>query len=308
MNAKEIIGKHFEKAPFNGYKTEEVDLFLTEVSEEFAKLQKENGELERKLEVLADKIREYRDDEEALKDALLIAQKQGNAIVAESKASAEKLTKETNESIAKKLAETKAQSEKTINDANEYSEKTRKDAEETAERIVSAAQKKADEIKAIMDKQQEIQENILQETRRETNEYRQRILDSYEEHIRLIQSLPEKCENDYVERVSAQVEKREEERRKKEAEEKAASERAAAAEKAAAAKNAAMQQRNENNKKKQDKSQHSAPENADSKKTAEKTVPEKTAENNLPFFNSNTAEAKPIRRGELKFGKNNDNK
>ena len=41
--------------------------------------------------ILADKIREYRDDEDALKDALLLAQKQGNQIINDSKAAAEKL-------------------------------------------------------------------------------------------------------------------------------------------------------------------------------------------------------------------------
>lgn len=294
MNVKEIIGKHFEKAAFNGYKTEEVDEYLREVSEEFAKLQKENGELERKLEVLADKIREYREDEEALKDALLIAQKQGNAIVAESKASAEKLTRETNEAVEKKLAETKAKSEKTISDANEYSAKTRREAEETADRIVNEAQDKADEIKALMDKQQEIQENILQQTRKEVIEYRQKIIDGYNEQIRLIEALPEKCENDYIRRTAAEVEKREEERRKK----------AAAEEKAAAAKSAA-QQRNDNAKKKNEKP--NVPENTNVKKEEEKSVPDKTAENNLPFFNSNTAETKSLRHSGLKFGKNNEN-
>lgn len=305
MNAKEIIGKHFEKAAFNGYKTEEVDEFLRVVSEEFSRLQKENGELERKLEVLADKIREYREDEEALKDALLIAQKQGNAIVAESKASAEKLTKETNENIEKRLAEAKAKSEKTINDANEYSEKTRKEADNTADRIVTEAQNKADEIKALMEKQREIQENIIRETKKEALEFRQRLLDGYNEQIALIDSLPDKCENDYVKRVAEEAQKREEERLKKAAAEKAEAEKAA---KAAAAKNAAAQQKNDNNanKKKNEKPVYS--ENMSEKNQPSKTVPEKTAENNLPFFSSNTAEAKPIRHGDLKFGKNNDNK
>lgn len=91
MNAKDILSRRFEKATFNGYKTDDVDEFLRELSSEFAQLQKDKNELERKLEVLADKIREYRDDEDALKDALLLAQKQGNQIVNESKAAAEKL-------------------------------------------------------------------------------------------------------------------------------------------------------------------------------------------------------------------------
>ena len=71
MNAKDILSRRFEKATFNGNKTDDVDEFLREVSSEYSQLQKDKNELERKLEVLADKIREYRDDEDALKDALL---------------------------------------------------------------------------------------------------------------------------------------------------------------------------------------------------------------------------------------------
>ena len=101
MNAKDILSRRFEKATFNGYKTDDVDEFLRELSSEFAQLQKDKNELERKLEVLADKIREYRDDEDALKDALLLAQKQGNQIVNESKAAAEKLREETKAAVGK---------------------------------------------------------------------------------------------------------------------------------------------------------------------------------------------------------------
>ena len=33
MNAKEILNRKFEKAAFNGYKTEDVDEFLKEISD-----------------------------------------------------------------------------------------------------------------------------------------------------------------------------------------------------------------------------------------------------------------------------------
>ena len=48
MNAKEILNKQFEKAKIGGYKLEEVDDYLKEVSDEFAQLQKTNSELEEK--------------------------------------------------------------------------------------------------------------------------------------------------------------------------------------------------------------------------------------------------------------------
>lgn len=303
MNAKEILNRKFEKAAFNGYKTEDVDEFLKEVSDEFAMLQKEKSELERKLEVLADKIREYREDEDALKDALLIAQKQGNAIVAESKASAEKLTKETDEAIEKKLAETKARVDRTVGDADEYSRKTRQNADETAAKIIKDANDKAAEIKALMDKQQEIQENILQETRKNVNEYRAKILAEYNAHIALLEALPEKCEDDYVKRVSAEVEKRESERRKQKA-----AEDAKAAQRAAAEAKAAAQKKAEAEKKKAAEKQAEAEQEPFKavEEDEEKSASEKPSDN-LPFFNS-ASEGKPQRHNDLKFGKNNGNK
>ena len=62
MNAKDIVTKTFDKAKLGGYKIEEVDEYLRDVSVEYKKLQNENEELEKKLEVLAAKVREYRKD------------------------------------------------------------------------------------------------------------------------------------------------------------------------------------------------------------------------------------------------------
>lgn len=301
MNAKEIMAKHFEKAAFNGYKTDDVDDYLKEVSDEFAKLQKEKDELERKLEVLADKIREYRDDEDALKDALLIAQKQGNAIVAESKASAEKLTKETNDAVTKQLAESKAKSERLVKDADEYSKKTRQDADEKAAKIVGDAKAKAEEIKTIMNRQQEIQENILQQTRKEVLDYRNKLLAAYKAHIDLIEKLPDQVENAFVKKTAEAVEKREADRKKQAAQQARVN---------AATKAAAQQKAKEAQKPAPKPVPAAEPENVaepfGSVSDDTKVVSDKTTENNLPFFNS-TGES-IARHDNLKFGKNNENK
>lgn len=294
MNAKDILAQsqNFGKESFGGFNREEVKAFLQEVSDEFAQLEKENEELQGKLEVLADKIREYRDEEDALKDALLVAQKQGNAIIAESKASAEKLTKETNEAVEKKLSDAKVKSERLINDADEYSKKTRQEAEEKAAKIVGDANDKAEEIRTLMNRQQEIQENILQETRKEVLEYRAKILDGYKEHIAFIESLPEKCENDFVKRTAEEAEKREAERRKLKEQEQA---------KANAIK--AAQQKEREARKAAEKAQAEKAE----KRAAEERVPEKTTEHDIPFFKA-PSEGGIARHDNLKFGKNNDNK
>jgi DivIVA domain-containing protein len=94
MGAKEIMAKNFEMV-LRGYKTEEVEEFRKEISINFSRLQKENEELEKKLGVLADKIREYREDEDTLKDALLGAQRQGNALIADSKRKSAEIIEDT---------------------------------------------------------------------------------------------------------------------------------------------------------------------------------------------------------------------
>lgn len=298
MNAKDIITRKFEKATFNGYKTDDVDDFLREVSNEYAQLQKDKSELERKLEVLADKIREYRDDEDALKDALLLAQKQGNAIVSESKAAAEKLRKETTEAVTKQLSEAKEKSEKMMKDADDYSKRMTKDSNERADKLVKDARAKAEEIRVAMNRQQEIQEQILQQTRREVAEYRSRIMDQLKKHMEFIETLPDKVENDFVRKTAAEAEKREAERAKEEQAREAERLREAERVKAAAAKQAAAQ-------KSAAAKQEQKPENPENTsdepfKAEEKDEKGKTAE--MPFFNSETEGKR--RRSDLQFGKN----
>lgn len=300
MNAKDIITRRFEKATFNGYKTDDVDEFLREISNEYAQLQKEKSELERKLEVLADKIREYRDDEDALKDALLLAQKQGNAIVAESRAAADKLRKETDEAVAKQLADAKAKSEKLVTEAEEYKKRMVTDSNGRADKLVKDARAQAEEIKRVMNEQQEKQEVILQRTRKEVADYNARILAMYKQHVDFLQSIPEKVEDDFVKRTAEAVEKRE-------------AERAAQAKRAAAAKQAEKKP-----------AQPEAPEHepfkavsgepaktdkpaadkaeAGSAAPAAPPVTERTFESDLPFFNS--ASEPKNRHTDLQFGKN----
>lgn len=291
MNAKDILSRRFEKATFNGYKTDDVDEFLREISSEYSQLQKDKNELERKLEVLADKIREYRDDEDALKDALLLAQKQGNQIVNESRAAAEKLRKETQEAVDKQLAETQAKADKISADADEYAKRITRETNERADKMIKDARAKAEDIDQKMKKQIEIQQNILQKTRKEADEYRNRLLTAYKSHMDLIAKLPEMCENEYIRTTALKVEKREAEKAK-----------------AAAAKQA---QKPVEEKKPEPEKPAEAP--VEKAPVAAGAVPaeepframpqsEKTAENDLPFFNSDQ-EKKP-RRTDLQFGRN----
>lgn len=88
ITSNEIANKRFGKS-MSGYRPEEVDSFLSEIVLELNRRDAEKKELERKLEILADKLEEYRRDEDSLRNALLGAQKLGDSVIRESKTKAE---------------------------------------------------------------------------------------------------------------------------------------------------------------------------------------------------------------------------
>lgn len=110
MNAKEVSGKRFEKSAF-GYKPEEVDEYLREIAMEMSDLQKEKEDCNKKIDVLADKVREYMKDEDALKEALMGAQRQARMVVEEAKATASQILTEANRKADQIIGQTHVQLE-----------------------------------------------------------------------------------------------------------------------------------------------------------------------------------------------------
>ena len=90
---QEVSEKVFPKASFGngGYKMESVDEFLDALTEDYTALFKENVTLKAKLKVLAEKVEEYRSTEEAMRQALLTAQKMASKLVQEAQAEKEQL-------------------------------------------------------------------------------------------------------------------------------------------------------------------------------------------------------------------------
>ena len=101
MTPQEIREKSFSKALLGGYDAGAVDRFLEELASELALLQKENAVLKGKMKVLVDKVEEYRGNEDALRMAVLSAQKLGNMIEAEAKEKADKTLNDAMEEAAR---------------------------------------------------------------------------------------------------------------------------------------------------------------------------------------------------------------
>ena len=93
ISPQEIRSVTFDKV-MRGYRTEDVDAFLQQIAQDMEQLAAEKADKEKKLYILAEKIEEYRRDEDNLKTALLNAQRMGESVIREAKQKAESILRE----------------------------------------------------------------------------------------------------------------------------------------------------------------------------------------------------------------------
>lgn len=108
LSSKEIIEKKFDKIG-KGYKTDEVDAFLKEVSIAYESLNKDFNENEKKIIKLVDKINEYREEEDAIKYAILGAQKQAKQVIFEAEIEAQRRISDASSKAEQLIIATKDQ-------------------------------------------------------------------------------------------------------------------------------------------------------------------------------------------------------
>ena len=89
ITAQDIREKTFERKKVGGYDMDAVDDFLEELADDLTASQKEVAMLKSKMQVLVDKINEYRANEETLNMAILSAQKLAVQIETDARARAQ---------------------------------------------------------------------------------------------------------------------------------------------------------------------------------------------------------------------------
>ena len=107
LTPNDISSKKFEKSAF-GYKPEEVDAFLAEIIGAYNEMYQEKCAAEEKMLVLAEKLEEYRANEDSLKTVLLGAQKLGENIVRDSKAKAEVMLADAENQVKQVFSESES--------------------------------------------------------------------------------------------------------------------------------------------------------------------------------------------------------
>ena len=163
ITANDIHELRFEKAAF-GYKQEDLDEFLTQLEHELEINQQELEDSNNKIQVLADKVREYMRDEDALKDALLGAQRQGHQIIAEANERADEI-----------IAEAKRKADEMMDEVTVQHDALLK---RNQEEIAAAHQQLADARKKVAD-------------------FKKALFDMYKEHLEVLSSMPEEDDLDF---------------------------------------------------------------------------------------------------------------
>ena len=81
LTPQEVSERAFQKVSFGGYNMAQVDEFLDILTGDYSALFNENAVLKNKMKVLVDKVEEYRSTEEAMRKALLAAQRMADDLV-----------------------------------------------------------------------------------------------------------------------------------------------------------------------------------------------------------------------------------
>lgn len=177
LTPKQLKNYDFQFVARNAYKATDVDTFMEEVYKSYEQMFRENAELIKKLNLLADKISHYKAEEESIRNAMVEAQKLKESIVSEAERIAtEKITSATEQAQAK----TNAAVERSLTLAKENAAKLMRRAQELYEQQVTSI---VEETKA--------EKKKLQEVKAEAVSVRKKLLDTYQMQLELLRMAPD---------------------------------------------------------------------------------------------------------------------
>lgn len=132
LTAKEVRESTFSRSA-RGYRVDEIDEYLENVADTIEKLTEENRSLVKKIEILAAKVQEYREDEDSIRAALVTAQRSADSII-----------KEANSSVEGQLAQAKQDADAITQNAQNKADSVIAKANAEAEAALSQARLKAE--------------------------------------------------------------------------------------------------------------------------------------------------------------------
>ncbi len=202
LTPKDLRNHEFQAAGRNGYLAADVDEYMDEVYNSYDQMFRENAEIVRKLQVLADRLAKYKDDEENIRNALVEAQRMKNSIIVEAQQKAQGQLSETEEKIRAARETVDAQSGEILDKARVEADDILKDARAEAAEIIERANKKAtdllDTANAIYEEkvgsvaeEAAKEEAYLDKVKLESARIRKQLTDTYQMQMELLSFAPD---------------------------------------------------------------------------------------------------------------------
>ena len=175
LTPQEVSERAFQKASFGGYNMSQVDEFLDILTGDYSTLYSENAVLKSKMKVLVDKVEEYRSTEEAMRKALMAAQRMAEDLVKEAEQKKEAILKEAEGEAIRRKEEISRELQ-----AEEYRlQEAQKATAAMVAKIRALTQQQAsflDQLEQLCPPQQEVQEDPVEEAVEEIDDSVQRLL------------------------------------------------------------------------------------------------------------------------------------
>lgn len=180
----------------NGYDPDAVNAFLAEIASDFEKALSENEESESKIIKLVEKINEYREDEDAIKSAMIMAQKEATKTVNDAKAQARDMIESAKSEQVRLAEQSASECEKII---REHKEKCAQLIKENTE----VTENKIMEIRSQYDSEKAAYDNL----KKEVTYFKAKLIELYNKQLHLIMDIPEiKPEEKPAEEIPAEPE------------------------------------------------------------------------------------------------------
>lgn len=184
MEPEKIRGKRFVTVK-NGCNPAEVSAYLSQLADEIERLNRQNAESEEKIIKLVEKVNEYRDDEEAIKEAMVHAHKESNKLINDAKAKARDMIESAKTEQVRRAEMNAAECDKIIAEQKENCDRVVREQAEAARAEILAIQENC---KAERDNYEQLKAEVTY--------FKQELTALYTEQLKLIMRMPEMSEEE----------------------------------------------------------------------------------------------------------------
>lgn len=218
MTPSQLKEYEFKTAGRNAYKADDVDDFFAEVAANYTKMFHENGELVRRVGLLADRLEKFKKEEEEIKSAVVSAQRAADIIVRDAKNSVADAETEAQAVLAAAKSEAEliksdaekqaiADSELLLSMTRDKAQDIIRKAKEEAQSILLAANANAKDAMGAATRTMTSESLHYDMLKKEVAQFKSDILSQYKAHIELISKLPDLADEE-AKKIESETEKK----------------------------------------------------------------------------------------------------